>query len=140
MIRRPPRSTLFPYTTLFRSPMHCANLQRPECGANMQTEELGVGVERAGLNGGLDSLEPAIGVRINGDIRVHRGDQDRVAGFFNLVTEHVVSGFLGREREPAAHPQMIPPVNHPLPAPFSYTGQFPTSLSMGPLAGGGQTA
>src|SRR5256885_9395873 len=33
MIRRPPRSTLFPYTTLFRSPMKCriqralANLQ-----------------------------------------------------------------------------------------------------------------
>src|SRR2546429_5837009 len=24
MIRRPPRSTLFPYTTLFRSPMHVA--------------------------------------------------------------------------------------------------------------------
>src|SRR5260370_28686425 len=23
MIRRPPRSTLFPYTTLFRSPGHC---------------------------------------------------------------------------------------------------------------------
>src|SRR2546422_8561317 len=23
MIRRPPRSTLFPYTTLFRSPVHC---------------------------------------------------------------------------------------------------------------------
>src|SRR2546429_6886875 len=23
MIRRPPRSTLFPYTTLFRSPHHC---------------------------------------------------------------------------------------------------------------------
>src|SRR2546422_4832046 len=27
MIRRPPRSTLFPYTTLFRSPSPC-----PECG------------------------------------------------------------------------------------------------------------
>src|SRR5260221_795989 len=25
MIRRPPRSTLFPYTTLFRSPVHMAN-------------------------------------------------------------------------------------------------------------------
>src|SRR5256885_5513459 len=25
MIRRPPRSTLFPYTTLFRSPCLCAN-------------------------------------------------------------------------------------------------------------------
>src|SRR2546421_12806049 len=24
MIRRPPRSTLFPYTTLFRSPTHCS--------------------------------------------------------------------------------------------------------------------
>src|SRR5256885_10810130 len=28
MIRRPPRSTLFPYTTLFRSPMHPTGLQR----------------------------------------------------------------------------------------------------------------
>src|SRR2546428_6315034 len=26
MIRRPPRSTLFPYTTLFRSPFYFANL------------------------------------------------------------------------------------------------------------------
>src|SRR3712207_8031402 len=26
MIRRPPRSTLFPYTTLFRSDVHCARL------------------------------------------------------------------------------------------------------------------
>src|SRR2546426_8767813 len=28
MIRRPPRSTLFPYTTLFRSPSRCTGLQR----------------------------------------------------------------------------------------------------------------
>src|SRR5258708_36293480 len=27
MIRRPPRSTLFPYTTLFRSPFLCAQIQ-----------------------------------------------------------------------------------------------------------------
>src|SRR5689334_23922310 len=26
MIRRPPRSTLFPYTTLFRSPLHVAQV------------------------------------------------------------------------------------------------------------------
>src|SRR2546427_12063785 len=35
MIRRPPRSTLFPYTTLFRSVLH-ASLQEPRgdrCGA-----------------------------------------------------------------------------------------------------------
>src|SRR2546430_3415700 len=28
MIRRPPRSTLFPYTTLFRSPTHAAEVLR----------------------------------------------------------------------------------------------------------------
>src|SRR3712207_8723375 len=28
MIRRPPRSTLFPYTTLFRSPTHARFLER----------------------------------------------------------------------------------------------------------------
>src|SRR2546427_9398378 len=28
MIRRPPRSTLFPYTTLFRSRRHCDNTPR----------------------------------------------------------------------------------------------------------------
>src|SRR2546423_7711507 len=28
MIRRPPRSTLFPYTTLFRSPAHAVPLRR----------------------------------------------------------------------------------------------------------------
>src|SRR5947208_10229168 len=29
MIRRPPRSTLFPYTTLFRSPSWCASPAHP---------------------------------------------------------------------------------------------------------------
>src|SRR5260370_17362668 len=29
MIRRPPRSTLFPYTTLFRSVPHAAGVRRP---------------------------------------------------------------------------------------------------------------
>src|SRR2546429_4400044 len=28
MIRRPPRSTLFPYTTLFRSPMHFISAEK----------------------------------------------------------------------------------------------------------------
>src|SRR2546422_7480955 len=35
MIRRPPRSTLFPYTTLFRSsPQTPARGRRPTCGAH----------------------------------------------------------------------------------------------------------
>src|SRR2546426_6393864 len=32
MIRRPPRSTLFPYTTLFRSPASRADSRGRECG------------------------------------------------------------------------------------------------------------
>src|SRR2546425_8327818 len=39
MIRRPPRSTLFPYTTLFRSPAH--------------------GMERRAAGGGAPALRPA---------------------------------------------------------------------------------
>src|SRR2546426_4013277 len=35
MIRRPPRSTLFPYTTLFRSPRRCPGVQPPEAGARL---------------------------------------------------------------------------------------------------------
>src|SRR5256885_11098730 len=51
MIRRPPRSTLFPYTTLFRS--SCAI----DCAASLCVEvgEVGarVGVSRPGCGGGL---------------------------------------------------------------------------------------
>src|ERR1043165_3601441 len=39
MIRRPPRSTLFPYTTLFRSP----NTRRPSVGSDASDEASGVG-------------------------------------------------------------------------------------------------
>src|SRR3712207_7036043 len=34
MIRRPPRSTLFPYTTLFRSVLFAAALLLPACGGS----------------------------------------------------------------------------------------------------------
>src|SRR4051812_49980399 len=49
MIRRPPRSTLFPYTTLFRSQGGHALL-------------LGGQRLRAGARGGLDGRAPAAGV------------------------------------------------------------------------------
>src|SRR2546429_2197797 len=35
MIRRPPRSTLFPYTTLFRSPLAPFSLESSESGRNL---------------------------------------------------------------------------------------------------------
>src|SRR5216684_8215599 len=40
MIRRPPRSTLFPYTTLFRSPRCCSGPRYPRgCGHRRRSEE-----------------------------------------------------------------------------------------------------
>src|SRR5947209_15093750 len=56
MIRRPPRSTLFPYTTLFRSPMTSAmrNAARLRKGADDQHENV---VQRqAGLGVGQRSV------------------------------------------------------------------------------------
>src|SRR2546422_8275200 len=52
MIRRPPRSTLFPYTTLFRSRVHRRDhrgRQRPRHVADAETDELRVGVRRLEL-------------------------------------------------------------------------------------------
>src|SRR2546430_4884357 len=37
MIRRPPRSTLFPYTTLFRSPPSWTERTSPEAGTRSRT-------------------------------------------------------------------------------------------------------
>src|SRR3712207_7606256 len=52
MIRRPPRSTLFPYTTLFRSGVHSlALLPRPPFGQRLLLRSFrrrSVGVGRAG--------------------------------------------------------------------------------------------
>src|SRR2546425_7015498 len=52
MIRRPPRSTLFPYTTLFRSPDAVA--RRPRLGRDQhvavrEAEQLGDRLEEAGV-------------------------------------------------------------------------------------------
>src|SRR3712207_7288298 len=47
MIRRPPRSTLFPYTTLFRSP---ARAEAPSLPASRGGEQLGSAVNRAVAN------------------------------------------------------------------------------------------
>src|SRR5256885_6827216 len=54
MIRRPPRSTLFPYTTLFRSPSHegrdrrrSAQTYRSPCGARAARRCDGAGPRRA---------------------------------------------------------------------------------------------
>src|SRR3712207_8977851 len=57
MIRRPPRSTLFPYTTLFRSGQVCtagARLVASESVADELVERLGERVSAIRLGRGLD--------------------------------------------------------------------------------------
>src|SRR2546422_5008056 len=63
MIRRPPRSTLFPYTTLFRSP-----------GCQLHSEAVGEGV-RENL---LDIIGPRVVAQRDQDGNAtHAGGQDR---------------------------------------------------------------
>src|SRR3712207_6973129 len=52
MIRRPPRSTLFPYTTLFRSNIAVCVKHIPD--PNLPGELDGVRLKRAGVQGVLD--------------------------------------------------------------------------------------
>src|SRR3712207_7555606 len=49
MIRRPPRSTLFPYTTLFRSQVACVEV--PERDDDRVAAEVGRGRLRCGVHG-----------------------------------------------------------------------------------------
>src|SRR2546426_2254707 len=62
MIRRPPRSTLFPYTTLFRSlavtvsPTHARELLTPEGGFGLQEKFIELGDRVVGILNGIDAL------------------------------------------------------------------------------------
>src|SRR5688572_32358351 len=57
MIRRPPRSTLFPYTTLFRSKFQKGRLRR--MNQSRSTRKMGLAVLAGGLAfvGGTDATE-----------------------------------------------------------------------------------
>src|SRR3712207_7433481 len=55
MIRRPPRSTLFPYTTLFRSPRVVAVMRQGHPGVEARLDDHlpRLGVDRLGVDGDL---------------------------------------------------------------------------------------
>src|SRR2546425_9778237 len=60
MIRRPPRSTLFPYTTLFRSPADDRDTERPaQLGARADADGQRERAEQRGQRGHKDRPEPA---------------------------------------------------------------------------------
>src|SRR3989454_8912577 len=85
MIRRPPRSTLFPYTTLFRSPLGLGRIVRVVLGSLAELVHRHRPLpERGRHRRGYDPPAPA-----------HRGD-DRLAG-------------VGRRHRPAHPDDAAPP-------------------------------
>src|SRR3712207_9358927 len=81
MIRRPPRSTLFPYTTLFRS-LHWA----------INSVKKGGIVSIVGVYGPIDTLVP-IGNVVNKGLTI-RGNQASVKRLLPRLIEHVQNGIL----------------------------------------------
>src|SRR2546421_2780944 len=79
MIRRPPRSTLFPYTTLFRS--ECAVAPIVAVGRDLAVDVKVVEQHKA----------PGDGVRVRRDGVVEDGEV-RVAVSLRQVTQHLVVG------------------------------------------------
>src|SRR3712207_6994255 len=69
MIRRPPRSTLFPYTTLFRS----ASCRRPSCGTSNSASEAAFGVRDSVPNPAR--LRPQGGRGQQGEVRGERSEE-----------------------------------------------------------------
>src|SRR2546430_8076344 len=65
MIRRPPRSTLFPYTTLFRSDRRTEHEQREQVEREVQQPRVQehVGEERPGARQRQERREPEHGLR-----------------------------------------------------------------------------
>src|SRR3712207_8853236 len=64
MIRRPPRSTLFPYTTLFRSMTRERTFARGEGGVYASIDEVRMSYD----HGQLD-LQASVKVRVNGELQ-----------------------------------------------------------------------
>src|SRR2546425_3746434 len=102
MIRRPPRSTLFPYTTLFRSgrrgsraPPSPVAVRSPSCLPGPGRERLAAATTARGLDLGHDR-EGDLGRRARAEV-----EADRDADALELGVAHAV---LGEEREDRGAP------------------------------------
>src|SRR5256885_13709572 len=96
MIRRPPRSTLFPYTTLFRSRRHVAHLAG--CGEQQRLTHEWISVPHPLIPGNIahvsQGAEPhaAIGKLADGGergIRTETIDVDEMRGTFHVELHEI---------------------------------------------------
>src|SRR3712207_6851505 len=75
MIRRPPRSTLFPYTTLFRSPLEGHHPARSSAPVDLRDVEAGLRDQILAELGSRGGLTPQI--ELAGGPLPEMGDEDR---------------------------------------------------------------
>src|SRR2546422_7590253 len=81
MIRRPPRSTLFPYTTLFRSDNEPAPYDGPKVPAEAAAEAIIAAIEGDRFEHYLPDMKPAVEAKT--------ADIDRfLEGMYHLVREY----------------------------------------------------
>src|SRR3712207_7358164 len=78
MIRRPPRSTLFPYTTLFRSPTTCAMAR--DCGLSGCTSKYFATPSSLAVGAALPKLsEATLPPGNTGEARRHRRSEEHTS-------------------------------------------------------------
>src|SRR3712207_7040152 len=75
MIRRPPRSTLFPYTTLFRSPVLLLRAGVVVAAGVVEKSEVGAFDEHGKAGADVDGMDPESAG--GGRVRGRRDDRDR---------------------------------------------------------------
>src|SRR3712207_9298669 len=99
MIRRPPRSTLFPYTTLFRSGQHAQErrpgipgLAQPQLGVDGEAER-GAGPGHrltVGLGGGQEVAQQERGAEVALGLELGGADGDRKSTRLNSSRQYLV--------------------------------------------------
>src|SRR6266851_1780633 len=94
MIRRPPRSTLFPYTTLFRSPL-IAVVDEIDAGVDILVSDLGIVRNIRPPPGGIVADE----VVARASLRVQAADRRGNIATDQLHPQHVFFGLPRRGSE-----------------------------------------
>src|SRR3712207_9547324 len=91
MIRRPPRSTLFPYTTLFRSPLHTTHFETTGYAA-----EKHVSIEMAARDLRYEWFEKLrVEYRADAIAVAHHQDDSVETMLLNLIRGTGIKGLLG---------------------------------------------
>src|SRR2546422_4874986 len=105
MIRRPPRSTLFPYTTLFRTCQACRKDRGPFLEPSLGHQRISVVEKRGGSKRGRQGLKcrgrlgGLAGIQIGFGDELEKASASRSRGADALEDSHRVGGPRDRQKE-----------------------------------------